>query len=208
VMGIAGLAAVLGSLLLAPPAPGSTVSEQRARLPPAAECNDPVAGVWKSHNFNDEYSQWSEFTLEIERDTSKPGALRGRILNHSWQGGVKQVQPPPDCSTELRYEVSMDAIGHVGRDNALEVTFGGIDPWRLDRIICGTSVGFGYNLDNFTGTIDPDIQEFQSVNNDGGIAVNEPTVFRRIRCYEGAPPADDVPPPPFQPPGSRGCLGW
>ena len=66
--------------------------------------------------------------------------------------------------------------------------------------ICGSSIGFGYNLDNFTGTIDPEIQEFQSVNNDGGISVNEPNVFRRIRCFEGPAPTDDVEPPPFQRP--------
>ena len=27
---------------------------------------------------------------------------------------------------------------------------------------------WGYNLDNFSGEIDPEIQEFQSLNNDGG----------------------------------------
>jgi hypothetical protein len=42
-----------------------------------------------------------------------------------------------------------------------------------------------YRPDHFTGTIDPAIQEFQSVNNDGGRAVNDPMVFRRIACGEG-----------------------
>jgi hypothetical protein len=40
----------------------------------------------------------------------------------------------------------------------------------------------GYNPDNFSGEIDPWRAEFQSVNNDGDRAVNEPHVFRRIRC--------------------------
>ena len=57
-----------------------------------------------------------------------------------------------------------------------------------------------------SGRIDPEIQEFRSVNNDGGPAVNVPQVFRRIRCF---PPQSNphvtVDPPPFQPPRTGGC---
>jgi hypothetical protein len=94
-----------------------------------------------------------------------------------------------------------------GRTSGLDVEFWGIEPWELKRMHCGAERMFRYNLDHFSGTIDPEIQEFQSVNNDGGTAVDEPVVFRRIRCFEG-PAAAPVAPPPFQPVASRGCGLW
>ena len=200
-----GLGALLiGSLLLPSSAPGSTVSEQRALLPDPAECEDPITGVWKSHNYNTFQEQWTEFTLEVRRSSGNPSSLEGRILNHSWMATDRHPQPPA-CKGNLRYEVSMEAVGSV---KTLDVEFWGVNNWEMDRLHCGSSLGFGYNLDHFSGTIDPEIQEFQSVNNDGGIAVNEPTVFRRIRCFEGPVPVSNVEPPPFQPPRSRGCGLW
>jgi hypothetical protein len=68
-----------------------------------------------------------------------------------------------------------------------------------------------YNLDHFTGRIDTELQEFQSVNNDGGRAVNEPKVFRRVRCLEPPmAPHVAIAPPPFYPTSwQRGCsVGW
>ena len=200
-----GLAAlVVVSIAIPMPAPGSTVSEQRALLPEPAECEDPVTGVWKSHNYNTYQGQWTEFTLEIRRDPDDTRSLQGRILNHSWMATQNFPEPPP-CSGQLRYEVSMDARGSA---KEMDVEFWGVGQWRMDQLHCGNSLGFGYNLDHFSGTIDPEIQEFQSVNNDGGIAVNEPTVFRRIRCFEGPAPLADIEPPPYQPPRSRGCGLW
>jgi hypothetical protein len=39
------------------------------------------------------------------------------------------------------------------------------------------------------------------LNNDGGRAVNSPTVFRRGRCLEEPPPPGvKATPPPFEPP--------
>ncbi len=201
--GVAAL--VLAGFLIPQPAPGSTVSEQRALLPEPAECDDPIIGVWKSHNYNTFQGQWTEFTLEVRRVADDPQTLEGRILNHSWMASDQHPQPPDCNGFDLRYEVSMPARGST---KSLEVEFWGVGNWDMDRIHCGSSMGFGYNLDHFSGTIDPEIQEFQSVNNDGGIAVNEPTVFRRIRCFEGPAPLGDIDPPPFQPPRSRGCGLW
>ena len=191
------------SLAVPRPAPGSTVAEQRALLPEPAECEDPVTGVWKSHNYNTFQGQWTEFTLEVRRRTGEPSVLEGRILNHSWMAGRNHPEPPK-CTGQLRYEVSMDAQGSA---KGLSVEFWGIGQWEMDQLHCGSRIGFGYNLDHFSGTIDPAIQEFQSVNNDGGIAVNEPTVFRRIRCFEGPQIDPSVEPPPYQPPGTGGCGG-
>jgi hypothetical protein len=187
----------------------ATIAEQRARLPPAAECGDEiVAGVWRSHAYNPQFQDWAVFTLTIRRVTGSPNELVGTISNHSWMGGPEDQEPPP-CERQREFEwvVSMDARGRVEDGN--RIFFGGIGGWRLDETRCHHGP-WGYNLDNFTGVIDPSILEFQSVNNDGGRAVNEPAVFRRIRC----PPQESVQaptvnarPPAFYPEGGRGC-GW
>ena len=68
--------------------------------------------------------------------------------------------------------------------------------------------GWYYNLDRFTGKIDEEREEFQSVNNDGGRMVNHPTVFRRIKCdeHDDAPKASvEVKPPPIFPENSTDC---
>ena len=60
---------VLGvGLVLLPTLAPATIEEQRARLPPAAtNCDDPVAGVWMSHKFEDFQLYWYVFTLRIQR---------------------------------------------------------------------------------------------------------------------------------------------
>ncbi len=95
----------------------------------------------------------------------------------------------------------MPAEGHV---NGNEIFFGGTS-WRNDRTFCGSPTT-GYYPDRFSGTIDPAILEFQSVNNDGGPMVNYPTVFRRIRCSD-TPQSPHVvsEPPPFYPNTGCGC---
>lgn len=189
-------------------APAGTVAEQRARLPPPAECTDPVEGIWKSHDFDSRWGEWTVFTLEIHRKEGSDD-LEGKIFNHSWYGEKGEPEPPV-CKGRLRFKVSMDAEGTVTGN---EINFHGVGQWRMDEVICGTWSA-GYNLDNFSGTIDPDILEFQSVNNDGGRAINDPTVFRRIECFkDGESKQDDEPriamaPPAFYPPEegqSGGC---
>ncbi len=202
--------AAIGSLVvlwLVPSAAPATIAEQRARLPPAAECGDEIAaGIWRSHAYNPTYGDWQVFTLTIRRVPDSPEQLVGTIVNHSWYGGPSDQEPPP-CSRQRQFEwiVSMDARGRVTHGN--QIFFGGVGRWRLDETRCRQGPG-GYNLDNFSGVIDPAILEFQSVNNDGGRAVNEPAVFRRIRC----PPQESVEapsvntrPPTFYPDTGRGC---
>jgi hypothetical protein len=180
-----------------------TIAEQRARLPPAATCSDPVEGVWRSHQFHESWQEWGIFTLEIRRVPNDPVALTGRIINRSWYGPADQSEPG-NCRGLLDYLVTMSARGEY-RDGT--VRFGGTG-WRLDGIFCGYEPGFAYNLDQFSGVIDPEIQEFQSVNNDGGRYIDVPTVFRRVECFEEQPaPSIDVQPPPFVPDlDGPGCL--
>jgi hypothetical protein len=184
----------------------STVAEQRARLPPPAECTDPIAGIWKSHSYDHVFLDWTVFTLDIKRDAPGSNQFKGTITNHSWEGTPEQSSPPP-CTGQLRYVVSMDAEGSVVGD---KIDVWGVGSWRLDEVPCGYW-NMGYNLDHFSGTIDPELYEFQSVNNDGGRSINDPVVFRRVKCHSGDDPAEgpeepkiSVNPPPFYPPEQEG----
>jgi len=189
--------------MLIAPAVEATIAEQRARLPPPADCGDVVEGVWRAHRYNSYYRDWRIFTLTIRRVEGSETALVGTIQNDGWEGGPDREEPGPCGRYGYHWVVSTDATGTI---RGQEVVFSGVGQWRLDRVICGHGPG-GYNLDNFSGTIDSSIEEFQSVNNDGGRAVNEPTVFRRVRCFPpDALPHVEVTPPPFFPERTpRGC---
>jgi len=190
-------------LLLPNLAPG-TIAEQRARLPPPAECDHPVYGIWKSHSFYKQQSNWYVFTLNVKPKKDSKIELEGRIDVHFWSGNKDAQEPPPCRSRNINVRLHMPAKGTY---NNGEIVFGGVDRYEVDEMICG-SRRLAYYLDSFTGKIDKKLQEFQSLNNDGGAAVNVPTVFRRISCLNDAlPEGKAVPPPPFTPPTKRsGCL--
>ena len=198
--------AVAWVFVAAPGYAGGSIEEQRARLPPPAECEDPVEGIWVGHNFEARWAQWYIFTLEVHREEKGKEALKGEIKAHYWDGNDKDVNPPP-CRPGMRQQkVLMPAKGTV-KDGT--INFGGTT-WKTEQSICGFPSS--YNPDRFTGKIDPATQEFQRVNNDGGRAVNVPTVFRRVKCFDqdagaGGPspaPALSVKPPPFAPPTRKG----
>ncbi len=197
--------AVAAIVLMARPSAGS-IAEQRSRLPPPAHCEDKVEGEWRAHQFNEVWQQWVIFRLVVRRKPGSATELTGNIFNETWHG-EKTDQEPGLCTGTVPYRVrvSMPALGAF--ENG-EVSFWGTS-WTMDQVVCGQlPLGFGYRLDHFTGKIDEQRQEFQSVNNDGGRAVNEPTLFRRVRCFDGASqrPPVHVDPPPFVPPDrSQGC---
>ena len=202
----------LASLALPRTAPAGTIAEQRARLPPPAQCDDDlVQGIWKSHDYRADYGDWVVFTLEVRR-VDGTDELTGRIEQQSWDGNATQSEPGP-CEGGLHRIVEMDAVGSIVDG---QISFKGVGQWRLVQHFCGPT-GVGYNLDHFTGTLDTELLEFQSINNDGGRSVNEPTLFRRIGCLPEDETADDEPrrpkvrvsPPSFYPPrdehGGGGC---
>jgi hypothetical protein len=192
------------TLFHASPAPAN-VQEQRARLPPPATCTDPVEGVWLSHTYNPDFQDWYMFTLRIRRITPGSDQLIGDIESHSWNGSPTESEPPA-CRFGLNHwTVQMTAQGSIDKG---AVSFAGTQ-WQPKETFCGHGPGMGeYNLDHFSGQIDPALQEFQSVNNDGGRSVNEPAVFRRIGCLEPPPvPHVQVAPPSFYPPGRGGGCG-
>ena len=197
------LIALSVGLTLVPGRGQATVAEQRARLPPPAACKDPVAGVWQSHSYNEMYREWGRFTLTVRRVEGSETALEGEIVNESWYGPETESVRGP-CLGRLQYLVSMPAVGSYVGDT---VEFHGTD-WKMEEELCAVTDSFGYNLDRFSGLIDHDIQEFQSVNNDGGRYINVPTVFRRVSCDDQEAPEPRVsmaPPPLFPPEQERGC---
>jgi hypothetical protein len=188
------------ALVLLPGRASGTVEEQRARLPPAADCDDPVEGTWLGLEDSIRFGEWYEATLNIRRASAGSAELVGDMYMHFWRGGPQDSHPPA-CRPGGR-EVGVKMPNARGKIDGLVVSFGGTT-YSIDKNMCGVYTG-RYNVDHFSGTIDATINEFQSVNNDGGSAVNEPVVFRRIRCFkkeEGpALPAASVTPPAYEPP--------
>jgi len=205
VRGVLLVVLVMASMTAPRRSPAGTVAEQRARLPAPARCDDAVTGIWRSHDFRPRRKIWEIFTLEIHR---KDGTdqLMGTIVNEYWFGGPDESEPGA-CEGERHVKVSMDAEGRVeGR----RIDFHGVGQWRLDAVMCGDGVA-GYVLDVFSGELELELFEFQSVANDGIVAINEPTVFRRIGCLpdNASAPRVTVTPPSFYPPDERsgGCSG-
>ncbi len=207
------LVTATAGLMLLPSIAPATVEEQRARLPPPASCQDTLEGVWMSHKYEVPYDEWMIFTLEVHRDPRGDAAptrqnipgripLVGRIEAHAWFGAGPSGSAAPPCSPGIHHwTVNMTAEGFADGNH---FQFWGTR-WAVGQVFCGPR-HFGYNLDHFTGVIDPTILEFQSVNNDGGRAINDPTVFRRVRCFEPtSPPHPVVARPSFHPPRRARC---
>src|SRR5687767_9107064 len=82
---------------LLPRGSSATVEEQRARLPPTAECPDRVEGTWLAMVFMGYQQTWYEYTLQIKRsapaDAKGNGPIEGEMISHYWYGGVKEDKP-------------------------------------------------------------------------------------------------------------------
>jgi hypothetical protein len=159
-----------------------SVGEQRAMLPRAARCNDPVAGTWRAHKYSPGSRDWVIFTVRINR--LPDNRLQGSIRSRNWRGYAPNSRPPGRCGERVEdfdYLVRMPAQGSLTNGN--RVSFSAIT-YVYERVFCA-SAGFSYNPDALSGTIDEALQEFQSVNNDGGRDQNAPYVFRRIGCLPG-----------------------
>jgi hypothetical protein len=184
----------------------ATIEEQRARLPPPAVCPDRVEGIWMGQKYAAPYGEWYVYTLRIRRASLGSDALTGDIVARYWTGTANDAHPPACVAGGIDRSVIQPAQGLVANGR---VAFGGTS-WTPLEARCGGPAPPGtYNTDHFTGLIDAVLQEFQSVNNDGGRAVNDPTVFRRIRCLDAHDGAHvTVAAPPFVPPRRRaGCSG-
>ncbi len=167
---------ILGSAGLMP----SSVEGQRALLPAATTCEDPIAGVWRALKYSPTFGgQWVRFTLRIRREGD---ALTGTIRSRIWRG-TPSDRTPPAC--RVGQTDTTHAMVATGRATGTAITFGA-STHRLVADHCPQLFGGvnDYAPDHFSGTIDPLRQEFQSVNNDGAYDVDEPYVFRRIGCLD------------------------
>ena len=168
-------ALILGSAGLMP----TSVEGQRALLPAATTCEDPVAGVWRALKYSPQFGgQWVRFTLLIHRDAS--GELTGSIRSRIWSG-TPSDRSPPEC-TVGQLDTTHAMVAH-GRVTGEQLSFGSRS-YRLVTDHCPQlfEATTGYAPDNFSGTVDSMRQEFQSVNNDGAYDINTPYVFRRVGC--------------------------
>ncbi len=157
---------------------GVTVEGQRALLPSAAVCKDPVEGVWESLKYSPLANTWVRFTLLVHRGSGN--TLTGAIHSHTWYGHSHDRSPPP-CSPEgFEMSVSMNAHGSV--DVVTHLRFGA-SAYSVVAVQCPTAHA-DYAPDNFSGVIDTERQEFQSVNNDGATDIDAPYVFRRTGCLD------------------------
>jgi hypothetical protein len=182
-----GWVALFAMMICRPAEAPATIAEQRARLPPAAECAHPVEGKWKGKTYYQQHRNWYEFDLEIRRVDGSDSELTGTIRVHFWDGVPEQTEPG-DCMGQ-RIKIVQPASGSFVDG---KITFGGTS-WSVEEEICGHSGG--YIVDTFSGTFEPDRQEFQSKNDwvDAGVHYSEPTVFRRVGCFDEAGPVHRSP---------------
>ena len=157
---------------------GNTIEGQRALLPGAVSCKDPVEGVWESLKYNPVAATWVRFTLLVHRAAG--GVLTGSILSHTWYGNALDYAPPPCSPQGFEMSVSMVARGHV--DQGTHLRFGA-SSYSVVATQCPTA-NANYAPDNFSGAIDAARQEFQSTNNDGAVDIDVPYVFRRTGCLD------------------------
>jgi hypothetical protein len=158
------------------PPSGDTIEGQRALLPAATTCSDPVAGRWEALKYTPLRGDWVRFTLTVRR--ASDGALDGTILSHTWSGTLFDRTPPGCTFGGFDLTVTMNAHGRA--DSSGRITFGA----SRYSVIANRCVSLEdvYAPDNFSGTVDAARQEFQSLNNDGANDVNAPYVFRRTGC--------------------------
>jgi len=152
----------------------NSLGAQRQRLGGGAECDDAVAGVWKSSIYDPLRGQWYAFTLTIRRDGEY---LSGTIVSKFWTGPRHSARMPSSCAeTSLFAQVSMPATGSV---EGTRIRFGARRA-NVDRVFCGDHVQ--YTPDRFSGHVDPDAHELQSIVTDGLNLVDQPMLFRRVSC--------------------------
>ncbi len=137
-----------------------------------AGCEDPIEGVWHVRKYRSGEGWWTTFTLHIERDGDE---LRGRVVQHGWNGNADDQSPPACTPGMFEHRVEMFGEGFVHGD---QVRFDAVGPPR--RTVLCRGLPLGYNLDHFTGTVRGN--RLLAVNNDGGRDVNAPYVFRRTSC--------------------------
>ena len=185
----ASLALLLASLIYPVAAP-ATVAEQRQRLPPAAECDDPVQGVWRAHAYRPDRKRWFINTMELRWNEGR-SKLLSKYENHHWSGGPDDSEPGPCRPGGHRRKAYSTGEGSLQGDQ-LEVRGTKLG---ADETICGT-IRFDRSLGTLTGSLDRENNEFRSEM--ASRFGSHPIIWRRIRCID-EPEVEDKPPPPPPP---------
>lgn len=153
---------------------GDSASARRALLPNGGRCEDPVAGVWRAQKFRARDRSWVRFVLRIRREGD---ALRGTITSRIWTGSPMSAEPGPCTAFGFDHTWRMTARGRL---DGTTLTFGARSATLVEQHC--PSADARYAADNFTGTIDPLRDTFESRNNDGAFDIDEPYTFRRVSC--------------------------
>ncbi len=149
------------------------MSASRTLLPNGGACSDPIAGTWRAQKYRASDHTWIRFTLRVRHEG---GALRGTIESRIWSGLPSDARPT--CLDDgFDNTWRMQARGQL---DGTSVSFRSATA-HLIRQDCPFSRAF-YAPDNFSGTIDPMREVFESRNNDGAYDVDEPYTFRRVGC--------------------------
>jgi len=183
------LAVVAAALFLTGSAP-ATVAEQRQRLPPPAECSDPIAGVWRAHIYHADRQRWSLNTMELSWNAGRT-KLTSFYENQYWSGGPEDSEPPQPPCRAGQFRRKATSTGE-GTYSGTELEVRGTKLGSVEHL-CG-STKFTRALGTLTGTVDHERNEFRSeMTSRFGI---DPIIWRRIRCVGEAAPTLVTPPPP------------
>ncbi len=172
-LALVGFGAICAAAAFAAPTTGSPAPRPRvAEAPQVAggACMDPVAGVWRAHEFRADHGDWTEHQIHIVKQDD------GYVMEHvarvrdGDRSGPRERSCVPDA-------VEFNTVGRARLEgNQLHV-------WGEElvktRARCDGAM-LSYDLDSFTGVLAGD--SFDSVNNDGATARNRPYHFRRIAC--------------------------
>jgi hypothetical protein len=194
------LAATACALVLSPRVAPADIEEQRSRLPAPARCDDPVEGLWMSHDYFPHVGAWYVFVLDVRRTAPGARTLVGETRVEYWHAPSDRPQVPTACTPGLVHRrISAVADGTIDGPRFV---------WRghtlgPETVVCGFPLN-SYELVTFTGDIDFTREEFQNVLTAGPTWTDIRTVFRRIQCTDGTTPSGQpqqpVTPPPIQPP--------
>lgn len=154
-----------------------SISGQRAILPKAAFCKDPVSGFWEALKYNPLQGSWVHFKLTVRREGAN---VHGTILSRIWSGSPRDITPRGCDASEFGSFEVLTSMNASGSTNGVSITFGASHATTITQ--CGP-IG-EYFPDRFSGTVDESRQEFQSLNNDGAADINMPYVFRRTGCLD------------------------
>ena len=157
------------------PAHRDSVAAQRARLGAAAECDDPVAGVWTggSHVLAPQLQFWQHEELHLQRGDD--GAVVATLHSHFWGGARDHLAPGTDCG-ELHYLLGRgesDASWTL-RDGVARIEATGSPRFQEDP--CGDASSHPWLP--YEGTLDAEAQELTLTQDE----VRGPLVLRRTGC--------------------------